>query len=125
MLGGPHKKFRLKCYNVAQNDEEEKTEIMHANKDCNWHYYCYNRAEMTVNWTEDSNNQLYLGKVYWPFDLCRFRFHVYSEEKDAIDYTVHGNILQAYFWCRCPCDMCNEILFEVYKGETHEGTQVG
>lgn len=60
----------------------------------------------------DSGEEKYLGKVIDPYDCVNFIFLIYNDI-DRKEYSIEASCCQCYFWCRCPCDGCDTVNFEI------------
>ena len=40
----------------------------------------------------------------------------YGPGKDTV-FTLTANCCQCYFWCNCPCDKCQKVVFEIKDGD--------
>jgi len=126
-LAGSCKPFRQRVKN-CQGESEDDSICMRCEKECKCSYYCCNRAEMLCYYTEeeDQTKEKYLGKCYDPWDMCNYTFRVYTDADPTatgssnIDYTIKASCCQIYFWCKCPCKACNEVLFMIHDGDAGE-----
>lgn len=118
-VAGSCKRFGMKCYQYnAQNEDEDKQLVLRGEKECKCTYYCCNRTEMKVSLTDEhSGQEEYIGRVYDPWDFCNFGFSIY-DKADVKIYGLKASCMQCYFWCRCPCDACQRVDFEMTEGDT-------
>ena len=71
---------------------------------------CLARPSMHVYYTE-GNQSTYLGRIFDPCTINLY-FHVYGPNDEKL-YTVYGDCCQLGIWCRCPCEPCQTVDFEV------------
>lgn len=92
-------------------DQEQET-VLHIERPCKCTFYCFNRQEMQVNWTE-KGQQKYLGKIVDPWDCCHFTFDV-KDEDDKDIYKIKANCCQLGFMLpQCPYSACQTINFDI------------
>lgn len=82
---------------------------------------CINRPEMKVRYTENGNF-IDLGKVVDNWDFCNFSFSVLDAQGTQM-FHIEASCMQLGFHCKCPCESCETIVFEVYKGEKSAGNK--
>lgn len=117
---GSCKPFKMKVYNDVHGSEDDHT-CMRCNKVCKCNYLCLNRASMECWEFFDDEDKGYLGRAYDPWDCCNYSFKLYGQSGDCdVDFTVVASCLQFYFWVNCPCDVCQKVKFNIYKGTSHE-----
>lgn len=125
-LTGSCKPFKMKCQNEQQMANDEN--CMRCEKECACTYMCCNRTEMKCFYTELKEHQvgeeMPLGKCYDPWDCMNFSFKIYTQH-DTCEYFVLASCCQAYFWCRCPCEKCQLVVFMIHEGESKSGPIVG
>jgi len=116
---GSCKRFGMRCYQYnPQNEDDDKALVLRGEKECKCTYYCCNRTEMKVHLSNEATGQEeYIGRVYDPWDCCAFSFSVY-DKSDVKIYGLKASCMQCYFWCRCPCDSCQKVDFELTEGDT-------
>jgi len=115
-LQGSCKPYKMKVYN-EQKVEDDKI-CMRCKKDCRCTFYCFNRPEMEV-WYTEGDAEHYLGKAVDPFDFCNFGY-VLKNENDQTEFRVKASCCQLYFWIKCPCKACNVVKFEIKSADTDE-----
>jgi hypothetical protein len=115
---GSCKRFGMKCMQYDEKDEEnDKMIVLRGEKECKCTYFCLNRTEMKVYETKGGEHEDYIGRVYDPCDMCNFGFKIY-DKADVCIYGLKASCMQCYFWCRCPCDSCQIVNFDMTEGET-------
>lgn len=117
MALGSCKKYSMNCYTYNYTQKENSVLSFRCAKDCRCSYYCANRQEMKIHFTEPGENQ-YIGKVTDPYDMCAYVLHIHNEN-DAIEYVIEANCCQCYFWCRCPCEECQMVVFAIKDYRTN------
>lgn len=108
--------MKVKNYQKHQDDET----CMRMEKECKCTYYCCNRQEMHCYYTEGGSEKN-LGKCFDPWDLCNYRFKIYSDDvsgKDC-DYVIQAKCCQLYFFCQCPCESCQTVNFDIHQGDSN------
>ena len=102
------------------NDNDEV--CIHINRPCKCTFYCFNRQEMQVNWTERGQSK-YIGKIVDPWDLCNYSFKILDEEDKEV-YIVVASWCQLSFQCpQCPYEACQKVTFDIF--EPNSDTVVG
>jgi len=113
MTGGC-KPFKMKVKST-QKDSDDNTVCMRCVKECKCVYYCCNRPEMLCYYTgENEQEEKFLGKCYDTWDCYHYSFKLISDMGHSgknVDYTITASCMQCYFWCKCPCESCNEVVF--------------
>ena len=84
-------------------------------KVCQCTCYCANRPELKVFITEGGQD-LYVGKIVDPWDCCNYAFKVYDAQ-DSVRFHVEAGCCQLGFHCKCPCETCERIEFDLYSGD--------
>ena len=111
---GACKGYNQNCYNYSPNDTSNNHMgqlALKCTKDCRCSYLCLNRQEMKCS-VFDSGEEKYLGKVVDPYDCVNFIFLIYNDI-DRKEYSIEASCCQCYFWCRCPCEGCDTVNFEI------------
>lgn len=128
-LKGDCKPFDMKVKSEVTGAPD--SQVMHCVKECRCTYLCFNRSDMKCYYNELKSlggPDLFLGKVYDPWDCCHFSFQIRTGPNDAecnkIEYIIWGSVCQWYFCCRCPCKDCQRVEFEIHEGEA-KGNHVG
>ena len=60
-----------------------------------------------------------LGKCYDPWDCFNYSFTIRTDS-GGDEYKIEADCCQCYFWCQCPCEMCNKVEFKIMDGSTGE-----
>lgn len=105
------KSYQMNCYNYNKDELGHDNLCLKCYKECNCTYLCLNRQELKCNQV-DSGEIKYLGKVTDPWDICNFIFVVWNDV-DQQEYDIEASCFQCYFWCKCPCDGCHVVNFEI------------
>ena len=77
---------------------------------------CLNRPEMQVIYSEEGVD-MYFGKVVDNCDFCNYSFTIYDQSNRPL-YVIEASCCQQGLLCGCPCQECQIVEFELYKGET-------
>lgn len=109
--------FKLKI--TLENESEEENAVNNGGDDtflfvhrpCRCNFCCCNRPEMLVHYVENGQSQ-YLGKIRDPWNCCNIILDVHDKEGN-IKYKIDGNCCQLGLWCRCPCEPCQTIDFDI------------
>jgi len=119
-LSGECRPFVVTVSTVDKDFEELDNEpFIKIERPCKCTCYCFNRPEITVTHVSGGKDE-YIGKVVDPFQLCNLVLNVYSKDHGH-KYTVDGSCCQLGIWCKCPCEPCQEINFDI-KGA--DGTRL-
>lgn len=129
-MRGECKPFNMKIISMLPGPSDDK-QVMRTEKECKCTYYCCNRPEMKCYYNEVDKTggaDHYLGKVYDPWDMCNYQYDIRTGETDTADqqveYIIHASCCQLYFCCKCPCESCQKVVFEIHEGQS-TGTKVG
>jgi len=110
--------FELKIEKVTPDPDMSGGPVLYLQRECKCTCMCLNRPEMKVYLTE-GGQKTYLGKVYDPYDCCHHSFEVF-DAKDQKRFTIQANCCQLGFCCKCPCDACEKIEFELFSGQENK-----
>lgn len=75
---------------------------------------------MLVKYIENGANE-YFGKVSQPWYCCDRGLKIHDAQDKEL-YHIKGSCCQLGFCCKCPCESCQTINFEMLDAN---GTQVG
>lgn len=87
-------------------------------KECQCTCYCANRPMMKVFLTE-RGQKLYLGQIVDPWDCCNYAFDIEDAQGNK-RFHVEAGCCQLGFHCKCPCEPCERIEFDLYSGDKQE-----
>lgn len=74
---------------------------------------CCNRPVIKVYMKErPTDEEVYIGKVIDNCDCANFSFNIY-DENDNKKFFIKAGCCQLGFWCKCPCEACERIVFKV------------
>ena len=121
-LQGSCRPFKMIVTNNRKDSDDDDI-CMRIIKECKCAYYCFNRGEMDCYLTDKADGGEYLGKCFDPWECCHFIFNIFGPEKEVV-YTIKADCCQLYFWCGCPCDNCQKVVFEIHEGDQN-GPVVG
>ena len=122
-MAGSCKRYGMKCmqydqYDEDNNEDNDKQVVLRGEKEGKCTCCCQNRTELKVyECGKGSDEEDYIGRVYDPCDMCNFRFTIY-DKADVPIYGLKASCMQCYFWCRCPCDSCQVVNFDMTEGES-------
>jgi hypothetical protein len=102
-----------KCFKDEDFDSEEV--VIRLERDCQCTCYCCNRPEMKVFCTE-RGQKIYIGKVVDNYDFCNYSYTVY-DSNDHIRFFIKASCCQLGFCCKCPCEACEKIEFDLWSGD--------
>lgn len=103
----------FKCFdghNAIFNDP-----VLSMFRECKCTCLCFNRPELVVYYTEGKRND-YLGKVVDTWDCMHHSFQV-IDAHGAVRYTIQANCCQCGLCCKCPCEPCEKVVFELWSGQ--------
>jgi hypothetical protein len=113
--------FKLKILSVQNGPTESLQACLRMERPCTCTCLCLNRPFITMNYIEGNEN-IYLGKISDPYDICKSLFQVYDKSDNPI-YKIQTCCVQCGVVCRgCPCSPCKKVVFEVVDLRT--GTPV-
>lgn len=110
------KPFDMKVSKVcalAEFDNEDT--CIHMSRECKCSFLCCNRPEMKISIVENGQDR-YLGKVQDNCDCVNFSFNVYDAQ-DKVRFFIKAGCCQLGFWCKCPCEPCEKIVFDFWSGD--------
>lgn len=110
-LPGDCKSMNMKVMNKQYGKNAETEECMNVKRPCKCSFLCCNRQQMELMYTE-KGQQLFLGKVYDPWDLCNYGFSIKDEDNKHL-FDIKASCCQCAFWLCCTCDSCIKIEFKV------------
>lgn len=102
-----------KCFKEEEYDEEHPVIIL--DRECKCTCMCCNRPTMTVNIVENGQNRP-IGRVVDSWDCVNYSFTIYDAQ-DKKRFFIKAGCCQCGFWCKCPCETCESITFDLYSGE--------
>jgi len=128
---GDCKPFTMEVKSELSVNPEKQ--VMICTKECKCTYYCFNRSEMICKYNEFAaadGKEHYLGKVYDPWDCMHYTFELRTgtdeQNSGETEYIINGSCCQLYFHCKCPCEKCQKVVFEIHEGKTiSPGNKVG
>ena len=102
-----------KCeFNESEDDVGEV--VLSLKRDCKCTCLCLARPELQVFLTE-GGQQRYIGKVVDDWQCCNYQFSIY-DAADQRRFAITGRACQLGLMCKCPCDPCNHVEFELTDG---------
>ena len=112
---GSCKFYDMNCISEQWNTSENQV-CMRAVKEaaCNGCCDC-NRQQLKVKLVEDGEER-FQGKCFDPCSCCEYTYTL-LDDIGMVDFTVSTSCCQTYFWCRCPCSSCRELVFEIFQGK--------
>lgn len=107
-LSGDCRPFKCKVEN-----EPSGINFLRLERECACTCLCFNRPSMEVFAVENRNdNGDFLGKITNPFTCFNRRLEVW-DNKGTLRYALDANCCQLGFFCKCPCEPCQIIDFDV------------
>ena len=116
-LRGSNRPLTMNCINLFNN----QSLCLQMEKPYKMTFLCCNRPEMTVRYTEQGNF-IDVGKVIDNWDVCNYSFSVLDVQGNQM-FHIEASCMQLGFHLECPCESCETIVFEVYKGEKSAGVR--
>ena len=113
-LKGSARPIEMNCYNLFDNDNL----CLQLEKPYKISFMCWNRPMMRVNYTENGN-MVNLGKVVDNYDFCNYSFDVLNANGEK-RFHIEAACNQLGFHFQCPCDACEKIIFNIWKGDKKE-----
>lgn len=109
------KRYNMRGFHHKAEDgvdkKEEGKQCLECLRDCQCTFLCCNRHDMRVNLVGRKSKSI-LGRVRELWDPLHYRYNIYLGEMDHC-FTITGGLWQLYFWCRCPCEQCTQVAFEL------------
>lgn len=106
--------FELKIEKITPDPDMAGEPVLYLQRECRCTFMCCNRPETKVYLTE-GGQKTYLGKVYDPYNFCNHTFEV-LDARDQKRFNIEANCCQLGFYCKCPCDACQKIEFDLTSG---------
>jgi len=103
--------FQLKINLEDDNEELDNEPFLLLDRPCKCTFYCCNRPEILVTYVEDGKAE-YLGKIRDPWNCCNIVLDVHGKDGN-IKYNIDGSCCQLGMHCKCPCDSCETIDFDI------------
>lgn len=111
-LSGACRPFEMNISTIIRQHGDDSTEpFIHLSRPCKCTCLCLDRPELSVTLVE-GNQESYLGKIVEPYNCCNMEQHIFDKENNH-KYTIFGSCNQLGFWCRCPCEPCQTLEFEI------------
>jgi len=110
-LSGACRPFSMEINTLIRGEDDDYEPFLHLERPCKCTCLCFQRPEVQVMLVEGGRNE-YLGKIIDPWNWCNMEFKVYDKD-NAKKYTIEGSCCQLGVWCRCPCEPCQTIDFDV------------
>ena len=110
------KPFDMHVIKVAKDEDYETDKpVIRMERKCQCTCYCCNRPQMKV-YCSQNGQEIYLGKVVDNYDFCNYSYTVY-DQSDRIRFFIKANCCQLGFCCKCPCEPCEKITFDLWTGD--------
>lgn len=90
--------------------------VLKMTKPCQCTCCCASRPEMKIYLTEGGRDA-YLGMITEPWTCCHHSYEVF-DATGSRRYTLTADCSQCGFFCKCPCEACETIRFDVTSGES-------
>ena len=113
-LPGSCRPFVMTCKNLHNREKIS----MEMQRDCQCTFLCFNRPQMKVT-VDDGAGPRYIGKVVDNFDLCNHSFSVKNANHDTL-YHIEADCCQLGLFCPLPCESCERIVFELWRGDRQQ-----
>ena len=111
------KPFAMNIFKVPTDEDSSGPGLQVARlvRECKCTCLCCNRPEMKVYYLEGGQEK-YLGKVVDSWDCMNYSYKVYNEQEQA-RFHIEASCCQLGFWCKCPCESCEKIQFDLWSGD--------
>lgn len=110
------KPFNMEVKKCAKDEDFDTDEtVILMERECQCTCYCFNRPEMKIYLTQGGQKN-YLGKVVDNYDFCNYSYSVY-DTNDKIVFFIKASCCQCGFHCKCPCEACEKIQFDLWRGD--------
>lgn len=110
------KPFDMKIKKCAIDPDYDNDEtVILLERDCKCTFLCCNRPELKVYLTENGQ-KVYLGKIVDSWDCINYSYTVYDAH-DKVRFFIKASCCQLGFWCKCPCEACERIEFDLWSGD--------
>jgi len=110
-LSGNCRPFNMEINTLVRGEDDDYEPFLRLERPCKCTCLCFDRPEVLVTLVEGGRNE-FLGKIIDPWNWCNMEFKVYDKE-NAKKYTIEGSCCQLGVWCRCPCEPCQTVSFDV------------
>ena len=110
-LRGAIRPLQMQCTNMFNMNKI----CLVLDKPYKWTFYCFNRPEMSVYFTEDGG-RVPIGKVVDNWDFMNFSFSL-IDAKGVKRFHIQASCYQLGFHCKMPFESCQTIEFDVYRGD--------
>lgn len=89
--------------------------VLRMERECKCTCMCCNRPEMLIYNVERGTKE-YIGKVVDSWDCINYSYTVY-DDKEQVRFFIKASCCQLGFWCKCPCESCEKIQFDLWTGD--------
>lgn len=103
--------FDMDVNNEDVNETVDDTPFMKLVRPFTCTICCCNRPYMDVTFVERDANER-MGVIKAPCTCYDVQVDVYNASED-LKYKIVANCCQLGFWCKCPCDPCQHIHFDI------------
>lgn len=103
--------FKMRVFNLWNHDDK----CLEMDRDCQLTVCCLFRPSMQIYHTEGGSRE-YLGRVVDNFDCCNYSFDIQDHSNRTIFY-IEGSCCQCGLWCKCPCQGCEKVTFNIWRGK--------
>jgi len=94
---------------LSETDEEDFIECV---RECKCTFFCCGRPEMVVYDKNRDGNRVKIGRIVNPWMCCDLALDIFDGD-EVLKYKISGSCCQLGIFCKCPCDSCETILFDV------------
>jgi hypothetical protein len=117
-LSGDCRPFFMRV--IHESDKEysnDGQDFLFLERPCACTFLCLNRPEMRVYLSEgvaisEQNKGQFIGRIVNPCTLCDLQLDIF-DASDVLRYLIKGSCCQLGIWCKCPCDPCQHIFFQI------------
>ena len=109
--------FTMNCMDMGTETEDV---VMIMRRPCQITCACLCRPRMDVFlYDPKTRMEEKIGTVVDNFDCCNFSFQGETPQGE-VRFHLEAPCCQCAFWCKCPCDKCEKVVFDIYKGPKNE-----
>ena len=100
-------------FNVKLEHEEHGGKFLWLHRECTCTLCCLNRPSMDVYCCEGSKEPGDLiGKIVNPFTCLSKEVQIFDSQ-NVLKYVIEAESCQLGLWCKCPCESCQTIEFQI------------
>ena len=111
------KPFKMNVFKVPLDEDVtgEPPLALLMERECKCTCLCCNRPEMLI-YDVQNNQKVFLGKIVDSWDCVNYSYTIYDAQ-DKVRFFIKASCCQLGFWCKCPCESCERIEFDLWSGD--------